>query len=73
MLRQLGLSQVNLITNNPDKIAALEKAGLTVVSHQRSPARATPQNLHYLATKRERAGHLIDVDPGLVREDQAAK
>jgi GTP cyclohydrolase II len=73
MLRQLGLRQVNLITNNPDKIAALEKAGLAVVSHQRSPARATPQNLHYLATKRERAGHLIDVDPGLVREDQAAK
>ena len=73
MLRQLGLHQVNLITNNPDKIAALEKAGLAVVSHQRSPARATPQNLHYLATKRERAGHLIDVDPGSIREDQAAK
>jgi GTP cyclohydrolase II len=73
MLRQLGLRQVNLITNNPDKIAALEKAGLAVVSHQRSPARATPQNLHYLATKRERAGHLIDVDPGSIREDQAAK
>jgi GTP cyclohydrolase II len=50
----------------------LKKAGLAVVAHQRSPARATAQNLHYLATKRERAGHLIELDPA-AREDQAAR
>ena len=62
MLRQLGVARVRLITNNPDKIAALANAGLAVVSHQRAPARATPENLRYLASKRDRAGHLIEFD-----------
>ena len=74
MLRQLDVTAVNLITNNPDKIAALQKAGLAVVSHQRSPARATAENLHYLATKRDRAGHLIEMDaPASRGSDQAAR
>jgi GTP cyclohydrolase II len=63
MLRQLGVREVRMITNNPDKIDALTKAGLTVVSHQRSVGRATPENIRYLATKRDRAGHMIEVDP----------
>lgn len=63
MLRQLGVGRVRLITNNPDKIAALAGAGLEVVSHQRAPARATAENLRYLASKRDRAGHLIDFEP----------
>jgi GTP cyclohydrolase II len=62
MLRQLGVREVRLITNNPDKIDALKKAGLTVVSHQRSVGRPTPENIRYLASKRDRAGHLIEVD-----------
>ena len=62
MLRQLGIRQVRLITNNPDKIAALTNAGLEVVSHQRSTGRATAENLRYLVTKRDRAGHLIELD-----------
>ena len=62
MLRQLGDTQVRLITHNPDKIAALTQAGLNVVSHQRTIARTTPENVRYLATKRDRAGHLIEID-----------
>jgi GTP cyclohydrolase II len=62
MLRQLGVREVRLITNNPDKIDALKKAGLTVVSHQRSVGRPTSENIRYLASKRDRAGHLIEVD-----------
>lgn len=62
MLRQLGVDRVRLITNNPDKIEALRSAGLEVVSHQRALGRATPENLRYLASKRDRAGHLIDLD-----------
>lgn len=62
MLRQLGVRQVKLITNNPDKIAALEQAGLDVVSHQRTVARTTAENVRYLATKRDRAGHMIEVE-----------
>lgn len=62
MLRQLGIGRVRLITNNPDKIAALRKAGLEV-SHQSAPARVTAENLHYLTAKRDRAGHLIELEP----------
>ena len=61
MLRLLGVGQVRLITNNPDKIAALDKAGLKVVSHQRSFGRTTADNLRYLTAKRDRAGHMIEL------------
>ncbi len=67
MLRQLGISRVRLITNNPDKIAALEKSGIQLVAHQRAPARTTAENAGYLASKRDRAGHLLDLataEPG---------
>jgi GTP cyclohydrolase II len=61
MLRKLGVTQVRLITNNPDKIAALQQAGLEVVSHQRTVQRTTPENVRYLATKRDKAGHMLEV------------
>ncbi len=62
MLKQLGVSRVRLLTNNPAKIAALVDAGLDVVSHQRILGRTTEQNVRYLASKRERSGHLLDAD-----------
>ncbi len=63
MLRQLEVEHVRLITNNPEKITALRKAGLDVVSDQRVLGRATAENVRYLASKRDRAGHFIDFDP----------
>ncbi len=62
MLKQLGVARVRVMTNNPLKIAALEAAGLEVVSDQRILGRLTDQNIRYLASKRDRAGHFIDVD-----------
>ena len=62
MLQQLGVSRVQVMTNNPVKIAALEEAGLEVVSDRRILGRKTDQNIRYLASKRDRAGHFIDVD-----------
>jgi GTP cyclohydrolase II len=62
MLRQLGVSRVRLITNNPDKIAALKNSGLELVSHQRAPARTTVENAGYLTAKRDRAGHLLGLE-----------
>ena len=59
MLGLLGYKSVRLLTNNPDKVAALEAAGVGVaerVSH------AFPDNEHnraYLRTKAEKAGHLL--------------
>jgi GTP cyclohydrolase II len=61
MLDLLGVTRVRLMTNNPKKIEALRAAGLDV-SDQRIQGRPTPQNIHYLATKRDRAGHFLDVD-----------
>ena len=68
MLRQLGVSQVKILTNNPNKIAALEAAGLDVVAQERVIGRPTAQNVGYLAAKRDRAGHSIDaeLEPPLV-------
>lgn len=62
MLRQLGVSAVEVITNNPVKIAALKSAGLDVVSEERILGRKTRENTRYLASKRDRAGHYIDFE-----------
>ena len=64
MLEQLGVARVRLITNNPDKIDALKRAGIDVVAHQRASGRVTAQNLRYLTSKRDRFGHLIEFEPG---------
>ena len=61
MLKQLGVKSVRVMTNNPVKIAALENAGLDVAGDQRIVGRLTDQNVRYLASKRDRAGHFIDV------------
>jgi GTP cyclohydrolase II len=62
MLTQLGVTAVRVMTNNPEKINALRQAGLDVVAHQRVLGRPTAENVRYLASKRDRAGHYIDFD-----------
>ena len=62
MLKQLGVNQVEIMTNNPVKIAALKRAGLEVVEERRVLGRPTVENVHYLASKRDRAGHFIDFE-----------
>ena len=60
VLKQLGVSQVRLITNNPEKVAALESAGINVT--ERVSAEVEPQESfeRYLRTKHEKMGHIID-------------
>ncbi|KJK58902.1 bifunctional 3,4-dihydroxy-2-butanone-4-phosphate synthase/GTP cyclohydrolase II [Saccharothrix sp. ST-888] len=57
MLADLGVKSLTLLTNNPDKIAALTEYGLTV--NGRQPVAVTPgeHNTAYLRTKRDRMGH----------------
>lgn len=62
MLRQLGVSAVRALTNNPVKIDAMKTAGLDVVSDERVHGRQTAENVRYLASKRDRAGHYIDFE-----------
>jgi GTP cyclohydrolase II len=64
MLRLLGIRSVELVTNNPLKIAGLVEAGIPVRRRIALPSPSNPHSLGYLRTKRERTGHLIETDPG---------
>jgi GTP cyclohydrolase II len=67
MLRQLDVKQVTALTNNPEKIKALRSAGLDIVASQRVLGRPNAHNVRYLASKRDRAGHDIDMDAVMAR------
>ena len=60
-LRRLKLTRVRLLSNNPDKVEALEQAGIAVV--ERVPCQPPPSraNRAYLRTKRAKLGHLLTV------------
>ncbi len=60
ILYDLGVRTMRLLTNNPAKRAALEGYGLQIVGRESLPVRPHPENLHYLRTKRDRMGHLLD-------------
>jgi GTP cyclohydrolase II len=62
MLKQLGVASVKVMTNNPVKIGALKRAGLNVAADARVLGRPTAENVRYLASKRDRAGHFIDFE-----------
>jgi len=59
-LKLLGVSQVRLMTNNPEKVAALESAGIEVT--ERVSAEVEPQESFaaYLKTKQEKMGHIFE-------------
>ena len=59
MLELLGVGEVRLMTNNPRKVAALEGEGVRVSQRIPHALPANPHNSRYLATKRDRAGHLF--------------
>lgn len=61
MLDRLGISKVELLTNNPTKAAYLEKAGITVTRRTAVLGEVTRDNRDYLTTKARRAGHRLDV------------
>ena len=68
VLKLLKVPAVRLITNNPEKVAALEAAGIAVV--ERVSAEVAPQETFekYLKTKHEKMGHILEA---LVPEEQA--
>jgi GTP cyclohydrolase II/3,4-dihydroxy 2-butanone 4-phosphate synthase/GTP cyclohydrolase II len=61
MLKQLGVKSVDLITNNPLKLAGLAQEGIEVRGRIPSLAQSNPHNIGYLRTKRERTGHLLEL------------
>jgi len=59
ILRDLGLSSIRVMTNNPRKLVGLEGYGLVIVERVPLVADATRDNLDYLRTKRDKLGHLL--------------
>lgn len=59
MLSYLGFSSVRLLTNNPDKVAALSRHGINVVERVAHRFPTNPHNEAYLATKKAKAGHAV--------------
>ncbi|GBD28674.1 Riboflavin biosynthesis protein RibBA [bacterium HR31] len=59
IVRALGIQRARLLTNNPAKIRALERAGVEVVERIPLVVGVSPENLAYLRVKRDRLGHLL--------------
>ena len=60
ILRNLGITNMNLLTNNPSKRAGLEGYGLVITKRTPLIGQITPENSKYLETKKEKMGHEFD-------------
>jgi len=60
ILHELGLSTIELLTNNPKKIVGLEGFGLRVTKQRPLQTQANVHNRRYLQTKRKKLGHILD-------------
>ncbi len=61
ILRDLGLSTIRLLTNNPRKIIGLEGYGLKIVERIPIVIQPVEENVKYLQTKKEKLGHFLDL------------
>ena len=59
ILKALGVLRVRLLSNNPEKVEALERAGVQVVERVPCEVTPSPHAEEYLKTKKEKLGHLF--------------
>jgi GTP cyclohydrolase II len=59
VLKHLGITQIKLLSNNPDKVAAVEQVGIEVVERVPCEVDAHKFTEHYFRTKKEKLGHLF--------------
>ncbi|MFN5620034.1 MAG: GTP cyclohydrolase II [Flavobacteriales bacterium] len=59
ILKQLGISRINLITNNPDKLDAFHESGITIENRIPILIDPRPENRTYLDTKKNALGHFL--------------
>jgi GTP cyclohydrolase II len=59
MLKALDVTKVRLLSNNPDKVEALQRAGVEVVERVPCEVEPSPHAEEYLKTKKEKLGHLF--------------
>ncbi len=62
ILRDLGVSTMRLLTNNPDKVYQLGEFGLNIVERVPIQMSATAYDLFYLKTKQKRMGHILNYE-----------
>ena len=62
ILKDLGVKSINLLTNNPDKMAQLTAYGIEVCHRIPIEVTANPYDLDYLITKKIKMGHLLNVE-----------
>ena len=60
ILKQLGLRRIRLMSNNPEKIAAVQQAGIEIVERVSIEVETHEKSLGYMKTKKEKLGHLLD-------------
>jgi len=60
ILVDLGIKNMRLLTNNPKKVVGLESYGLNLVERVPIIVEGNPENIHYLQTKRDKLGHLLE-------------
>jgi GTP cyclohydrolase II len=64
MLKKLGVASLRLMTNNPEKVEAMEREGLRVSERVPHELPTHDHDRRYLETKKERFGHMLDLDHG---------
>lgn len=62
MLKKLGVKSVRLLTNNPEKVEQMQRFGIRVSERVPIEEPVLPDNERYLRTKKNRFGHLLDLD-----------
>lgn len=60
ILKDLGVSQIQLLTNNPRKVASMKQNGITILERLSIQIKPTEPNAKYLRTKKDILGHLLD-------------
>jgi len=73
MLYALGISEIDLLSNNPAKIRQLSDGGINVNSRRPTGVHLTSANRGYLQAKVDRAGHLINLDLDLERRHDSSQ
>lgn len=69
MLRDLGVSEIDMLTNNPEKISAMVENGIRVDGRTELQGQMNKHNERYLTAKATRAGHLLDLKSDIVTNE----
>jgi GTP cyclohydrolase II len=59
ILKHLGVKRIRLLSNNPQKVTAMEEAGITVAERVPAEVEAHAESARYMKTKKEKLGHLL--------------